>query len=92
MPDRAERHFNKGVACAKAGEHAKAVGSLDRGLAIEPDYPLAWYSRGFVHSKLGWYSDLIASFDRARALNPECTEVQKTGNLHSENPIRNSTE
>ena len=48
----------------------KRLASLDRALALRPDYPDALYNRGNALKPLKRYEEALASYDRAIALQP----------------------
>jgi len=69
--DDAEGWIELGYQRYFAGDFAGAIASLDRALAINPDYHEAWFKRGNALLYLGRYEEAIASFDRALAIKPD---------------------
>ena len=53
-----------------AASGAEALASLDRALAIKPDYADALANRGNALIDLGRAEEALASYDKALAINP----------------------
>ncbi len=71
MVDVAVQYYNKGVDLVNLGQHAEALTSFDKAIAINPEFAEAWNNRGTTLEKLGRNSDAIASYDKSIAINPD---------------------
>ncbi len=69
-PENDEAHYNLGVTY-RENEPERALGHLDRAIAIDARYQLAHRERGFVLGILGRIEESIASLKKAIELNPE---------------------
>ena len=58
-----------GTALHRLGRHEDAIGSYDRALALQANFPEAHFNRGNVLAQLGRYEEALASYDRALAAN-----------------------
>ena len=52
-----------------------ALASLDKAVALDPDYVEAWHTRGLLLIELGEHASALMSFTRALALKPGYTEA-----------------
>ncbi len=55
----------------RRGDHARALGALDRMLLIAPDHPGVWRDRGLLYLKLGRYPHALSDLDRYQELDPD---------------------
>jgi protein O-GlcNAc transferase len=64
-----------GLASYQRGEHAKALGFLERALAAEPDRAELLTMRGLVLQKSGRLDEALASLDKAIRIKPDMVEA-----------------
>jgi tetratricopeptide (TPR) repeat protein len=83
-PDMAFLHFGHGAALNEAGRHEAAIEALDRAIALDPRYALAYMQRGNAYAGQAYAFDpyelppaarplaerALKDYDKAIALNP----------------------
>jgi tetratricopeptide (TPR) repeat protein len=69
-PSSAETLVHRGAAYEKLGEHDRAIKDLDRALALDPNFALAYYVRGLAYGSLGEYDRASRDLNRAVELDP----------------------
>ena len=69
------KNFNEGIYFYNISQYENAIASYDRAIAINPDYPEAWYNRGISLNKLGRYSEAVSSCDKAIAMYPNIADA-----------------
>ncbi|MBX9788091.1 MAG: tetratricopeptide repeat protein [Pirellulales bacterium] len=69
----------RGHAAARRGDVATAADNYRRALAVNPDYPLAWFNWGVLHLQQRKWNTAVRNFERALALDP--TDVMTATNL-----------
>ena len=70
-PNAASAHRDRGLALARLGRSAEALGSLDRAIALRPDDAEAMGGRGNVLQEIGRHADALVCYDRAIALRSD---------------------
>jgi tetratricopeptide (TPR) repeat protein len=65
-----EAWYRVGALLCQAGEDERALGFLDRCLALQPDHPLALANRGSLFAYAGRVDEALADLERALALDP----------------------
>ncbi|MBD2440156.1 tetratricopeptide repeat protein [Nostoc sp. FACHB-110] len=65
----------RGIALAGLGSYEEGLASLERAIALKPNYAEAWNNRAVTQWYLGRYSDAIASSDRATQINPKYAQA-----------------
>jgi tetratricopeptide (TPR) repeat protein len=66
----AEAHSNLAVALKKRGSLDEAIDSLNRALALKPDFAAAFTTRGGIYAEQGKWSEAKRDFEQALKLNP----------------------
>ena len=74
-PDRAETHYNLGVALQEQDKRDEAVLVYSRALAIKPDYAEAYHNLGVVLQKQGKLDEAVSAYSRALAIKPDYAEA-----------------
>ena len=69
-PESAETHFNLGNANYETGNHAEAIASYQRALALRPDLAVAYINLGNVLNDLHRGEEAVASYRSALVLRP----------------------
>jgi tetratricopeptide (TPR) repeat protein len=69
-PDRSEAHNDLGNVLLRKGEHAKAIASLNRALALDSGNVDAWINLGNGFSALRQYAEAADAYRRALELRP----------------------
>ncbi|MGE0710209.1 MAG: tetratricopeptide repeat protein [Planctomycetota bacterium] len=77
-PEGAFAHFARGVEAAARGEHASAIGALDRAIALNPAFALAYAIRGSEQVALGDGVAAARDLDRALELDPRLVIALQT--------------
>jgi tetratricopeptide (TPR) repeat protein len=67
----ADAHFNRGSSLRLLGRYDEALVSLDRALALRPNYFKALNNRGAAMEGLNRLPEALASYDRALAIAPD---------------------
>lgn len=67
----ANTHYHLARAWIAKGEVQSAATSLDRALALQPEFPDAWFLRGNLLQQSGRLEESVQSYERAIALRPE---------------------
>jgi Flp pilus assembly protein TadD len=57
------------------GRAEEALTSCNRALAIQPNFPEAWFNRGRALDDLGRYEEALTSYDQALAIQPNFPEA-----------------
>ena len=57
------------------GKPQEALDAFEQALSLQPDYPLAWYSRGVTLLQLGKYQDALEAFDQSIASSPDAPKT-----------------
>ncbi|WP_413200335.1 tetratricopeptide repeat protein [Nostoc piscinale] len=65
----------RGIALAGLGNYEEGLASIERAIALNPNYAEAWNNRAATQWYLGRYSDAIASSDRATEINPKYAQA-----------------
>jgi len=60
--------FHKGLTLAAMSRHEEAIAAFDRGLAVQKDYPLAWWHRALSDEALGRRDAARADLERFGSL------------------------
>lgn len=63
-------HIDLGIAYARAGDLDRAVESLGRALAINPDHPVANNELGIVYRRKGRFAEARTAYEKALAISP----------------------
>ena len=63
--------------------YSAVIQDLDKVLAMDPDFPFAWYNRGYVNSRMGNYRAAIDDFSKAIALRNDFAEAYYNRGLMS---------
>ncbi|HET7912256.1 MAG TPA: tetratricopeptide repeat protein, partial [Pseudolabrys sp.] len=72
----ADAHYNLGSSLRVLGRYDEALTSLDRALALQPDFTKALNNRAAVLEGLNRLPEALADYERAIALNPAFTEAR----------------
>jgi hypothetical protein len=72
----AEAYVRQAVALYNSGECRKAIGLLNRAIAVSPRYVRAYSWLGFCYAKLGRNQDAIGAFKRVIALAPRSDDAR----------------
>lgn len=56
-------------------EFAQALESLDRAIAIDPNYALGYYLKGDIYRQIGRYKEALWSYIATIKINPYCTDA-----------------
>ncbi|HIK06663.1 MAG TPA: tetratricopeptide repeat protein [Trichormus sp. M33_DOE_039] len=65
----------RGIALAGMGSYEEGLASIDRAIALNPNYAEAWNNRAVTQWYLGRYSEAIANSDRATTINPKYAQA-----------------
>ncbi|MCC5636707.1 tetratricopeptide repeat protein [Nostoc sp. CHAB 5844] len=65
----------RGIALAGLGNYEEGLASIERAIALNPNYAEAWNNRAATQWYLGRYSDAIASSDRATQINQKYAQA-----------------
>ncbi|BBD62336.1 tetratricopeptide repeat domain protein [Nostoc sp. HK-01] len=65
----------RGIALAGLGNYEEGLASIERAIALNPNYAEAWNNRAATQWYLGRYADAIASSDRATEINPKYAQA-----------------
>ncbi|AUT02132.1 cytochrome c biogenesis factor [Nostoc sp. CENA543] len=65
----------RGIALAGMGNYEEGLASIDRAIALNPNYAEAWNNRAVTQWYLGRYSQAIANSDRATTINPKYAQA-----------------
>lgn len=63
-------HWSMGRALWLVGDQAEAIGSLERSVALSPNFALGHYALAFVHCQAGNPETAISASDHSRLLSP----------------------
>ncbi len=69
--DEPEAWYSRATQQYRALNLPAAIASLDKAIAIKPDYHVAWYNRGIALAKLGQLEEALASYDQAIRFKPD---------------------
>jgi TolA-binding protein/Flp pilus assembly protein TadD len=70
-PELANPHVDLGIAYGRAGDLGQAAASLEQGLAVSADHPIALNEIGLIYRKQGRFAEARASYEKALALYPD---------------------
>jgi tetratricopeptide (TPR) repeat protein len=70
-PDRAEPHYNLGLARTMLNRPLEALANYDRAIALKPEYAAAHNNRGNLLRSLGRLEEALRSYDEAIAHQPD---------------------
>jgi len=74
-PNKAHGHQLLGMALFRKGEVEQALASLDRSLAIDPDFVEALCNRGNLHAQFGRFGQALIDYRRAVEVDPGSVEA-----------------
>ena len=69
-PNKARPHLWQGIAYTSLQQYDKAKESIDKGIEILPNFPMAYYNRGNIYKDLGDFRKSIEDYDKAIELDP----------------------
>lgn len=71
----ADRHYRRGIAHGKQGDHQRAIGEFRKALQLNPSHCDAQLGIGYCHEKLGSLSTAIAHFLATLKIDPTCARA-----------------
>ncbi len=75
-PNHAPAHNHLAASLRTQGRHDEARVSLDRALALRPDYVEAWFNHGILHQDRNELYDALRCYDRTISLAPNDADVR----------------